>query len=145
MTEKKEKDLPDAQSIYDLFETDDGLEINGVWFDYAFGSFKLAFVGGANQPFQREYAERMKPYAEAEARGMLDDKVRRRIQIECYVEHVVRDWRDVIGRDGKPLKFSHANAAKLFTDLPQLFNMIRSAATNFANYRKLYADSAVGN
>jgi len=140
-----EETLPEPQSIYDLFETDTGLEAQGVWFDYAFGRFKLSFVGGANQAFQREYAERMKPYAEAEARGMLDDKVRRKIQIDCYVDHVVKDWTGVIGRDGKELPFSKKNAIQLFTELPHLFNMIRNAATNFANYRRLYADEAVGN
>lgn len=145
MSEAEEQSLPEPQSIYDLFETDGGLEAEGVWFEYAFGSFKLSFVGGANQAFQREYAERMKPYAEAEARGMLDEKVRRKIQIDCYVEHVVRDWKNVIGRDGKEIPYSKDAARSLFTELPHLFTMVRSAATNFANYRRLYADEAVGN
>lgn len=145
MSEESEVIDTQPQNIYDLFETNGKLEIDGVWFEYAFGSFKLAFVGGANQAFQREYAERMKPYAEAEARGLLDEKIRRKIQIDCYVEHVVRDWKQVIGRDGKDIPFSKPVAVKLFTELPHLFSMIRSAATNFANYRRLYADAAVGN
>ena len=138
-------ELTQPQSIYDLFETEESLELNGVWFDYSFGSFKLAYVGGANQSFQRAYSERMKPYIEAEARGMLDDKIRRKIQIECYVDHVLRDWKEVIGRDNSTLVYSKPNAIKLFNDLPQLFGMIRSAATNFANYRRIYADQVAGN
>ncbi len=80
---EEEQTLPKPQSIYDVFETDESLEVGGVWFDYVFGRFRLAFVGGANQDFQREYAERMKPYTEAEVRGLLDDSIRRKIQIEC--------------------------------------------------------------
>lgn len=137
--------LPNPQSIYDIFETDDSLELDGVWFDYAFGRFKLAYVGGANQKFQHEYANRMRPYAEAEATGQMDAEIRRKIQIECYVLHVLRDWKKVVGRDGKQLKYNEKNAIKLFTDLPHLFNMIRTAATNFANYRRLYADDVSGN
>ena len=143
--QETEEPLPKPQSIYEVFETDEGLEASGVWFDYAFGRFKLSYVGGANQDFQREYAERMKPYAEAEARGMMDDKVRRQIQIDCYVDYVLKDWTDVIDRNSEDLPYSKEAAKQLFLDLPHLFNMIRTAATNFANYRRIYVDEAVGN
>jgi len=142
---KEVKELPPPESIYDVFETDNSLELEGVWFDYSFGKFKLAYVGGANQEFQKEYSEKMKPYIEAEARGMMDAETRRTIQIECYVNHVLRDWKDVIGRDGKEIKYSKAAAITLFTDLKHLFEMIRTGATNFANYRKIYADAVSGN
>ncbi len=144
-TQVEETELPKPQSIYEVFETDEGLEASGVWFDYAFGRFKLSYVGGANQAFQREYAERMKPYAEAEARGMMDAQVRRQIQIDCYVEYVLKDWTDVIDREGEELPYTKKDATQLFTELPHLFEMIRTAATNFANYRRIYADAAVGN
>jgi hypothetical protein len=143
--EKLDYELPEPGSIYDVFETSDKLEAQGMWFDYAFGKFKLAYVGGANQDFQREFAERMKPHLEAQQRGVMDPEIARKIQIECYVNHVVKDWRDVIGRDGKTLKFNTKNAVKLFLDLPHLFTMIRSAATDFSNFKKIYEDQVLGN
>jgi hypothetical protein len=134
-----------ATNTYEMFETDSELETEGVWFSYSFGAFKLSYVGGQNQGFAREYSDLMKPYAEAQDRGLMDPKILRGIQIKCYAKHIVQDWRNVTDRNGDELTFTVAACEKLFLDLPELFQVVRNAATNFANYRKIYAESALGN
>ena len=134
---------PKPTTIYEVFETDEGLENEGVVFDCGFGKFKVAYVG--NPVFQKAYAQAMKPYAEASARGILDEKIQMRILQEVYAKTIVKGWEDVIGKDGEPLEFSEEACLQLFKDLPRLFGMIRDWAGNFANFRKIYADAVVGN
>ena len=133
-----EAKLRQPMDIYEMFETDTSLENEGVWFQFGFGDFKLAYVGG-EQGFQNEYAERMRPHAEAQARKMLDPEIHRKILVECYAKHILKDWRDVKGPSGE-IPFSEENAIKLLLDLPRLFDILRDAAMNFANYRKIYAE-----
>ena len=135
--------LPKPKSIYDTFETDEGLENEGVWFDFMFGSFKLAYSG--NQNFQSAFTDAMKPYAEAAARGLLDAKVARNILAKAYSRHVVKGWKNVVGRDGVELVYTPEACASLFNELPRLFDVIRDSATNFANYRKIYVEQVVKN
>ena len=141
----EETPLPKARNIYEIFETDEDLEREGVWIDFGYGQFRIAYIGGANQGFGREFAEKMKPYLKLEERGEMDPKIARQIQIECYVNHVVKDWKGVIGRDDEDIPFSKQKALELFTELPHLFQVIRSTATKFANYRKIYVSDVVGN
>jgi len=131
------------RSIYDIFETDEKLEQDGVEFDCGFGSFKLAYAGTIE--FQKEYMEQMKPYAEAQARGLLDPKIQVRLLRVVYAKTIVKNWTGVIGRDGKEIPFNEENCVKLFEDLPRLFSMVREWAGNFANYRKIYAEQVVKN
>lgn len=131
------------RSIYDIFETDTKLEEQGVKFDCGFGSFTLAYVG--NPAFSKEYQVQMKPYAEAQARGLLEGKIHQKILISVYAKTIIKGWEGVIGRDGKEIPFTEENVVNLMLDLPRLFGMIREWAGNFANYRKAYAESVVGN
>ena len=137
--------LRPVSNTYEMFETDESLELDGIWYTYTFGAFRIAYVGGSNVAFSYEYSERMKPYLEADARGLMDETVRRAIQVDCYVKHIIRDWRHVTDREGKELPFNEKNVRELMMDLPQLFQVVRTAATNFANYRKVYAESLLGN
>jgi hypothetical protein len=131
------------KNVFDVFETDEKLENNGVVFDCGFGKFKLAYVG--NPEFQKAYAEAMKPYAEASARGLLDGNIQLRVLREVYAKTIIKGWSEVYGRDGEEIPYSYENALKLTEELPRLFGMIREWAGNFANYRKIYADTVVGN
>ncbi len=145
MSQTNEEEIlePTPQSIYDVFETDEKLENDGIDFDCGFGVFTLAYVG--NDDFARDYAETMKPYAEAAQRGLLDAKVQRKRLVGVYARTVVKNWKKVYGRDQEEIVFSIEECEKLMIALPRLFSMIREWAGNFANYRKTYVDGVVGN
>lgn len=131
------------RSIYDVFETDENLENNGIDFDCGFGTFTLAYVG--NDDFARDYADAMKPYAEAAQRGLLEAKTQRKILVGVYARTVVKGWKNVYGRNQEEIVFSVEECEKLMIALPRLFSMIREWAGNFANYRKTYVEGVVGN
>lgn len=125
------------QSIYDLFATDPKAEAGeGLVLDYgAFGRITIRRAGGANRAFARTLEARLRPYRRQMQAGTLDEAVAERLLAEVYAETVLLGWEGIRGRDGQEIAFSASAAAKLLTDLPELFRDIQEQAQKAANFR----------
>lgn len=136
----------EAESIYDVLGTDKTMEQQGVLLDFGrAGRFKIARAGGGNQAYNEVRARRFRPFSKQQRQGTLSEEVAQKALVEVYAEAVVKGWEGVLGPDRQPIPFSIANAIKLMTDIPQLFEEIRVAATDYANYQSVEAQEAAGN
>ena len=126
-----------AKSPYDLFKNNENLEVGaGVTLEYPGFSITIHRAGGANKKFAQILSVKMKPYRHQFDRGILDEETSKRIMLEAYAEGVVVGWKDVRDADGNEMIFNKENVVKLFSDLPDLFNDIRTQAENVALFRE---------
>ena len=126
--------------LYSAFKTNDGLETQGVWVDYATGGekparFRIARAGGSNRKYGRILDAKTKPVRRLMEIGALDDVVSDRLHAEVYAESVILGWEDVTDEQGADLPFTKENCVKLLLDLPDLFRDLRSMATSLALFR----------
>lgn len=121
---------------YEQFKTDLRLEQEGITLDLGeAGKFLLARAGGSNKKFAKKFKDVSRPHRRAIQNQSIDDETANQIMVESYADAVLMGWSGVTGSDGQPLEFNRANAIKLLTDLPWLFEEIRRAAEDAALYR----------
>lgn len=138
-------------SLYNIFETDKGLERDGVVLDYGFNSknqpvrIRIARAGGANVKFAKVLEQKMKPYKRAIANDTMDNKVAEKLLIEAYADAVILGWEGVEDRDGNPLDFTRENVIKVLTDLPDLFLDIQQQSQKAALFRAELREAEQGN
>ena len=131
---------------YRKFQQDSRLEQNGIELNLGeVGRFTIARAGGSNQNFAKAFKRLTQPYRRAIASGSLDDKTSQEILIAAHVEATILGWEGVTDESGNPLPFSKENAKKLFTDLPELFEEIRRASEDAANFRAFVMEESAGN
>lgn len=134
------------KGTYGAFKTDETREKDGVTLDMGeAGRFKVARAGGANATFTKRLAFLTKPHRRAIQTGSIDPKLADQILVTAYVESVLIGWENVTGEDGAPLQFSKENAVKLFTDLPDLFKIIRETAEDMTLFKQEIAEGDAGN
>lgn len=127
----------DKSNPYDIFGTNKDLEAGkGVTIDYPGFSITIHRAGGSNKKYATALAAKIKPHRQRFDRGLLDDETSNKILLEAFVEGVVVGWSGNIGPGGKKAEFSHENCVKLFTDLPDLYEDVRTQANDAATFRE---------
>jgi hypothetical protein len=144
-----------AKSPYDVFETDESLEREGIIVDYGDFYFKVARAGGANTKFREHVRAKLAPYQRAIELGEMSEELAQRLTGESFAETVVITWGVTVngkrkdgaipGRDGKPVAFSVEACKQLFRDLPAQLDDLMSQSTKLANFRKVNAKDDAGN
>lgn len=140
-------------NIFDMFETDQQLEQDGVRLVYGTNSngddmqITIARAGGANQQFQTVYEHLTKPYRRqldsgAKLPKALNDKLNR----ELYARAVVKSMSGFEERDGTPIDTSNVQGIiALFERLPNLFADVLVSAQNMALFRQEVREAAAKN
>ena len=129
-------------NIYEMFETNDMLEQQGIWVNYgSAGKFLVARSGGANTHFAKVLEMKMRPYR----KQTLNNEVAADILMESFVEAALLGWDGVKDRKGKAIKFSKENAIKLFKELPDLFSDLREQSSQMSNYQYGDVEDDAGN
>ena len=129
-------------TIYDMFETSEKLEVDGIILEYEFHGtifeFTVARAGGRNHRF-------------IEARDVLLKKLVKGNQASSdefltslWAEACFKGW-NVIGRDGEKIPFTTANVKTLMLELPDLFTDIRERSADFHEYRVAIVKAAEKN
>lgn len=139
----------DEMSIWDLYETDADRETEGFWYKVNKKiTVKLARAGGANLSFTkamealtREHRKRGGAF-EGEK---VDVELATDLMKQAFAETIIMDWKGLTKKDGKPLAYSAKAAYDLMVSLPDLFNELRDAAGEAANYRFEDIQDDVGN
>ncbi len=132
-------------NLYEMFETSDRLETEGIWAQVGDARFLLARAGGANSKFTKMVEAKMRPHRRQAQAGTLDQGTRERIAMEAFVDSVLLGWENVTGKDGKPIEFSRDAARALFTDLRDLHELLVQESMEYANYRQALLEDDAGN
>jgi len=112
------------------FYTDPKLEAEGVWVDIGIDtSIRVARL--FNDRFTRTMAARRKPYGRAIDR---DPDLQQKILVEVMADCILLDWKGLT-QDGKPMKFSKAQALELMTRSRDFRNLVTEAASDAANFQ----------
>ena len=126
-------------SLYKQFSTNKTLERAGIAVAYPDDdapentptpTFHIARSGGSNVAFQKALDRETRPLRRAIATDNVSVETMNRVHRKVFIEACLLGWDDVVGKDGKPLSFSKANAEILFTDLPELYDdLLRQSST----------------
>lgn len=132
-------------SIYAAFQTDAAAETEGITLDFGDYQFTIARAGGSNKKFETALKKRLERYKRMIDFDALPEATAHKALVEVYAETVVIGWTGVTDADGNAMPFSVANAVKLFTDLPGLFNVIREEAGKQSNFLAARRQAIAGN
>lgn len=140
--------------MYDIFQTDEDLEVSGIWIDYGDFRIKIASAGQGNKKYVR-YAERaLKPVRRAMQAGALSNERSLAIMSDIFAKTIVLDWQvkvegawksGIEGPNGEILPFNEDAVRQVFEDLPNLFIDIQEQANSIANFRKMEVEEDSGN
>jgi hypothetical protein len=151
---------------FEMFETDDKLEIEGIVLDYGDFRYKVARAGGANKKFiNMMNAKLLKPYQKQIESGTMDDEVAGRLIREIYAATIILDADVLIKSDKKKKKdtppeykqglimdkngtiapFTRENVVRHFTLLPVLFQAVKKDAEDFALFKTMEQEEDVKN
>lgn len=124
-------------SLYELFKTNNKLEKEGVTIDYGeAGKFVIARMGGENSAYAKYLRAKLKQYKFQIDTDSLPADTERQILLDVFVKTVLLGWDGVTDENGKEIRFSEENAKKLLSDLPVLFDDLRSKAQDYTNFRQ---------
>ena len=139
----------DEMSIWDMYETDLSKETEGFWYKVNKKiSVKLARAGGANLSFTKAMEEKTREHRKrggAFEGNSVDVELATDLMKRAFAETIILDWKGFTTKDGKTVIYSAKVAYKLMVDLPDLFNELRDAAGEAANYRIEDIQDDVGN
>lgn len=127
-------------SLYSQFATNQSKEVDGVMVEYGPNSdstvptFKLSRMGKSNKRYAKALDAATKPYRRQLELGTMDQAISERVFMEVFVTTVLLGWNDVEMDDSKAA-FNKANAIKLFTDLPELYDDLQEKAKSAALFR----------
>lgn len=141
-------------SLFELFETDEDLEVTGVQLDYDGTYITIARAGGANTKFEKVFAEIARKHKFKISNDLMTSDEQLRIMAEVYADTVVLGWGSdefgkgkIKGPDGKPLEFTRDNVVAVLTHpkLRGLFADLREQAGKVAIFRKSLLEDAEKN
>lgn len=140
-------------NIFDMFETDQKLEVDGVTLEYGTNSrgqpmrIKVARAGGANVQFLKVYEQITKPYRrQLQTGAKLPKKLNDQLNRELYARSVVKEMSGFEERDGTPIPTeSVEDIMAFFERLPNLFADVMEQASTMSLFRDEVREGDAGN
>lgn len=139
-------------SLFKTFKSNAKLETEGRWFDIktpnedgSIPGFLLARTGTRNISYQRAVEKIQRDHKIEFDTGTMAPDDALALLIETFVDTSLKDWRNVKDENEMLLPFNRPNAIKLFTDLPDLFSILRRQAESLSNYQAEDIKAAGGN
>jgi hypothetical protein len=112
-------------NLHQLFKQNETLENQGIFFEIGDSKFHLRRFGGANRMrVKKAFAKYYKPYAKQIELEVIDPELEREIFVKIFVDSCLISWENVNDAQGNTLSYSQENAVKLFTELPELFDVL---------------------
>lgn len=122
-----------------LFKTSEDLEREGVWFDISTTTgFLLRPFKQTNPRVKAAIAAHYKPYARAIEMGQLEQSKQLEINIKCFLDICLADWKGVEIDDKEVVlkDLPKEQQIEFFRGLPDLFDTLWKAANDYNNYRE---------
>ena len=139
------------QSLYNQFSTNGEKESNGVWQevlkleDGRKVRFKLSRMGKSNKKYNKALNVATKPHKRAIQLETMNTELAEEIFMAVFIKTIVMDWENVVDQDGNDLEFNKANATKLFTDLPELYETLQEFANDISIFKDAELEDDAGN
>ena len=129
--------------LFKAYKTDAVAEVDGVDIEFfdaqnedgTIPTFKVSRLGKSNKKYTKALEVATRPYRRQIELGVLKPEVSEKIFMDVFCTTILIGWKNVIGEDGTPLKYSKDNAIKLMTALPDLYERIQSEASIASNFR----------
>jgi hypothetical protein len=145
---------------FDMFQTDKSKEQEGIVLNYSDVFWiQITRAGGSNDHYKRILTEKLKPFRRAIQTETIDEAASARLMREAVAEGIVLNWGT--GRfpngagsipsspkssfAGEPIPFSAENVAKVFEELPDLFNDVYEQANKVSLFRATETEGDAGN
>ena len=127
---------PSNFNLYKTFHTSEKHEKEGINIQMAPGVFfKVTRIGGKNKKYQEYFGNLTRPYKRMIDSNSLPNELARELLIKAFVEACLLSWTGVTDAKGKLLEYTKENATKLFTDLPDLFDLLNAEASSASNFK----------
>ena len=129
-------------NINDL-QVDEDLQKDGI--DLAFGNGRFITVtrtGSTNRKYKTVLSRVFRPYTSATGVMTATDEEATHLLKEVYAESVVVGWRGFKDAEDKEIPFNKSNCIELFTDAPELFDVVQSEAAKFSNFAQREVEQA---
>lgn len=135
-------------SLSSLYKVDENKESKGVEFpfppneDGTVPVFIVSRMAQSNVKYAKALEEAVKPYKHLQRTGELKGKLATKVVMEAFVKGCLEGWRhvkfgDIVGgHNNEDAPFTHDNAIKLFTRLPDLFADLQEFASQLVNFRE---------
>lgn len=133
----------DADSPYAMFETNVDVEKTGVVIDYGPFSIRIARAGGSNGKYAKQLEKSTKPFKRIIDK--LNVEQERQIWREVYAKSIVISWENVKDKQGNVIPFNVTNCIRLFTDLPDLLDDLKTQANTMALFMEDITEGDLGN
>ena len=143
---------------FDMFETDNSLETQGIIVDYGQFWIKIGRIDVPGTPFATFMTEKMRPYTRAIQLGEMDNKIAEEILREGFAKYLTFAWGSkehgdgvMVGRPNlktkKPvaIEFTPENIIDVYKTLPKLFQDLLEQSRDFTNFRKAKVETDAGN
>lgn len=133
-----------AESIYNIFETNEDLEENGKWFTVK-GDAKIRLRRFTSTKSINVRARIDRAWREANGKKKPSDEDHIIMLNRQLADGVVVDWKNFMDRDGQPIEFSPQAAFKLLTAMPNLQNAISIVTLDMDNFKAEEREEVVKN
>lgn len=128
-------------SLFNKFKTNKDKDLGGVPVtfdansDKTIPTFYIRRMGAGNTVYDSELARIVKPYQQQIQKGTLSEQESRNLNDKVFVRGILAGWENVYDENDKPIVFNEANALKLLSDLPLLYEELRSVAGNVSRFQ----------
>jgi hypothetical protein len=137
-----------VKGIHEQFATDKEAEVQGVWLDYELGDvevcFKVSRMGKSNKKYVKAFDKRTRKHKHAIANGTIAEKKAEAIEMDVFIDAILLDWKGLETDEG-PLQLTRENAIEVFTTYPDLYEDVKSRASEVSTFREAELESDVKN
>lgn len=95
----------------------------------------LSRMGRANPEYSKALNEAMRPHARKRELGTLSNEVAEKVMMDVFCRTVIKGWQNIQNDYGENIPFSPSAAAKLLTELPDLYDEWTEEASKLTNFR----------
>lgn len=127
--------------LYSAYKTDVNKEVNGVEVqlpandDGTTPVILVSRLGGANKQYARAIEHAQKPYRRQIQLGTMDKELHEKLVLEVFASHIIKGWSNVQDETNTVIPYTTANAVKLLTDLPALYDELFNQSNSIESFR----------
>lgn len=136
------------KNLYEMYQTENDYEVDGVWQDIGPARIKLARSGGKNTLYQKTFTKVMKRWGKKSFDAVTEEEGKL-ILAEIFAKSVIKAWEVKDKKDEwvsgievmekgklKKVDFSIEVVTQCLIDLPDLFKDLQSWADDIKTFQK---------
>lgn len=143
------------RNMYDLFRTDENMEVEGIWLDYGEFRIKVAAAGQGNSAYVKYAEKKLKPVRRALETGAMSNERAQALMADIYAVTIVKSWQvkdeddkwkdGMHDEEGNVIPMTKESVTSAFTALPRLFMDVQEGAQSMSNFQAENLEEDSGN